>query len=340
MVEARWIDLGGLEPLDLHATYTGVAAAQEDRSAPILLWGRARQGHISIGASQCATEELNLDQCREQGIPVIQRPLGGGNVWIDEHQPCLFVVLPRAFAPHRHPELFSLCLAPLIDVYRSYGLSAHQVGVQDLWSEGRKILGSGAATIGRSMVFGTSFLLRFDVRRFAGLMHCESENTRQWLIELLETGVTDWLSEGVTPDVAELARRVKGRFEQRMDWRLSDASLSQTEREVIEEAREELSEPLVQEGRRHVPYGIKVNASTFLVERVGEAGCLRLVLRDGRIWRLWHEDSEWAVRLQVLCGCGLGDAELIRTLAMARLDEESAGKVLRDIQALRVNAGE
>ena len=54
----------------------------------------------------------------------------------------------------------------MLATYRRFGLPVEWHG-QDLWLAGRKIAGSGAATIGRCAVFASSFLLHFPAERFA-----------------------------------------------------------------------------------------------------------------------------------------------------------------------------
>ena len=106
---ARWIRLGLVEPLELHASYAGLAAAQGADAAPILLWGRART-HLCLGQSQGLAElEPNCT------IPGVRRPLGGGLVWVDENQYVFVLIAPRRDAPGRPARWFSWALAPVVD---------------------------------------------------------------------------------------------------------------------------------------------------------------------------------------------------------------------------------
>ena len=72
---ARWIRLGLVEPLDLHASYAGLAAAQPRRAVPIVLWAQAKT-YLCLGQSQGLAE---IDP--RTTLPVVRRPLGGGVVW-------------------------------------------------------------------------------------------------------------------------------------------------------------------------------------------------------------------------------------------------------------------
>lgn len=90
-VRARWLDLGTVDPLHLHATVQGVAEAQGVDAAPLAIWARARRPHVCLGASQGADAELDLGACRRAGIDIVRRPLGGGTVWVDDDQWCFFL---------------------------------------------------------------------------------------------------------------------------------------------------------------------------------------------------------------------------------------------------------
>ncbi len=287
----RWIDAGALAPLDLHATYTGLAECQPPEGAPILLWSQPATPHLCIGASQSAPAELDLLACEREGVPIIRRPLGGGTVWLDPHQYCFFVILPARAAPQRHERLFDLYLTPVLGVFRSCGLNAERVGQQDLWLGGKKILGSGAATLGTSMVFGSSFLLQFNAGAFASLIRCNSSGFAAWLQEELRAGMTDWREQGCRPSEEELQAELRRQLERACDWRFEASSLSSVEREAIAQAREELDEPLDQVGTRHVTHGIKINQHNYLLEYQDEAGLLRLVMHAGSITRIESDDA-------------------------------------------------
>lgn len=299
---ARWLDLGALPPRELHALYAGLAQAQSKTAEPVLIWACAERGHMSIGASQSAEVELDLQACRRAGVAVVQRPLGGGNVWVDDHQPCLFVILPTAQVSGGHSALFDLCLEPLLEVFHHFGLPAERVGGQDIWVRGRKILGSGAATVGEAYVFGTSLLLRFEPGRFARLLRVPSPGFRRWLCEALDEAMTDWRREGVEPDRAALAASLRRAFERHTGWVLRRSMLTDAERAAVQEARAEQEEWDLGPARRHVRCGIKLNHTTYLLEEAGAAPALRLLLREGCIARIAAEGGSIHAPLQALLG--------------------------------------
>ena len=285
MIAARFIDVGLLEPALFHATYAGVAYALERDDAPVVVWGRARP-HISLGQSQDRNAELAPDL----DVPVVTRPLGGGAVWVDESQYCFVLIAPLDHAPARPAEWFEWGLAPAIATYRRFGLAVERRS-QDLWLHGRKIAGSGAATIGRCAIVASSFLLRFPAERFARCIASPagadsgamSHAFREWLVAGLRQAMTDWEEHTRPPRADELERIFREAVESTLRWGLVESVLSDAEMIARDEALTELAELAQPGGRRAVPHGIRLNAATCLTERREGERIMREITVDGAV---------------------------------------------------------
>jgi lipoate-protein ligase A len=251
---ARWMRLGLVEPLALHAAYTGLAAAQDPDAAPILLWAQART-HLCLGQSQGLAE---IDP--QAALPVVRRPLGGGLVWVDESQYVFVLIVPRKLVPGRPARWFAWALAPAIAAYRHFGLPAYLDG-EDLWLHGRKIAGSGAASIGECAVIASSFLLHFPAARFADAVASPSPSFRAWLREGLALAMTQWTDHGAAPAERELESVFRDRLEAQHGWQFEHAWPDEAEQAAIAEARAELAEP-IEQGRARAE--VKLNARTVL----------------------------------------------------------------------------
>lgn len=287
MISARFVDVGVLDPALFHATYAGIAYALEPGHLPVAMWGRAR-AHIALGQNQSRDTELAPDV----DVPVITRPLGGGAVWVDESQFCFVLIAPLARVPARPAEWFEWGLRPAIATFRRFGLPVVR-REQDLWLEGRKIAGSGAATIGRCAVLASSFLLRFPAERFArcvasplhqGLRRPPAAFT-QWLMDGLQRAMTDWQEYQPTPDPVHLRDVFCGAVADTLGWRLADSALNDAETAARDDALADLAEPAAPALRRAMADRIKLNAASYLVEK-REAGCVvRELVVDGAVVR-------------------------------------------------------
>jgi lipoate---protein ligase len=325
---ARWLDLGDLQPLALHATCEGLAEAMAPGSDPVVVWARPTRAHVSVGASQSVAAELDLEACRASGVEIVRRPLGGGTVFVDEDQYCFFFILPRARVPADRQALLDACLAPACATLRGLGLPAERVGRGDLWLRGRKILGSGAATIGQAHAVGASFLLRFPIERFASLLRCPSRGFRQWLVEELEAGMTDWAAHAALPRADALARTFREAIERGTGWALCEDRPTASEEAAIAAAAEELSMPDLEGGRRQVEGGVKVNHHVYLLERASGGEWLRVVLREGRVGRIAAADATTTRALQACRDVPL-DASTVRERLRPQLGTETDRWVAR-----------
>lgn len=234
---ARWLRLGLVEPIELHATTAGLAAVQPADGAPIVLWARAKS-HLCLGQSQGPA--ALQPACP---LPLVRRPLGGGLVWVDENQYVFVLIAPRRHAPGRPARWFSWALAPVIATYRQFGLRAYQ-NENDLWLDGRRVAGSAASSIGECAVVASSFLLRFPFEGVADHASGPSTEFRTWLREGLSLAMTEWAEHGALPTERELEEAFRARLETQYGWRFENDWPCDAEAAAIGEARDALAEPI------------------------------------------------------------------------------------------------
>lgn len=261
MIRARWLDLGYTDPWTFHSTYAGIAAARSDDSLSTVVWGHVAP-HVCLGQSQGMCELANL-----LDVPVVRRPLGGGTVWVDEMQLSYALVAPLESAPPRHVDWYEWALGPAIEVYRSFGVAVER-HAEDLWFADRKIAGSGAATIGRSAVVASSFLLHFPRARFARAIAAASPRFGKRLLEALGQAMTDWSEHAPVPEGASVRAAFADAAAGRLGWILKPGEVSVEEAAEIRSWRAELSEP-IEAGIRRVPGGVKLNAMLTLAMEGG-----------------------------------------------------------------------
>jgi hypothetical protein len=183
-------------------------------------------------------------------------------VWVDEDQLAHALIAPLGCAPLRHADWYAWALAPAIATFRSFGLGVER-HAEDLWLAGRKIAGSGAATIGRSAVVASSFLLQFPRARFAASV-APNLAYRAALRVALDTAMTDWASHAALPGEPALAGAFRAALRTTLGWDARPGMLDARERTSVDEWRDELAAP-VEAGRPRLAGGIKLNAALTLV---------------------------------------------------------------------------
>ncbi len=252
-------------------------------------------------------------------VPVLQRPLGGGTVWLDQDQCCLAVVAPLELLPHRPARWFDLLLEPMMQVYREAGLQVVRAG-RDLHCRGRKIAGSGAATLGHAGVVASSFMMEFPVTSFARTLASPSVGFEAWLKDALEDHLTCWRREGPVPAAADLAGALRRASNAALGWRWMQDRLTAQELEARRAWREELR-PEAGEGARLVPDGVKISHGVYLTERADTWGWVRTLTRGGRIVRLALSGADVAQDLLAEVSPRPDD---VATALAAGLDAEAA----------------
>lgn len=280
MIDARWIALDENDPQAFHDAYARLAAAQGIDAAPIVLWGRP-PAHICLGIHQSQLAELGGDT----DVPVARRVLGGGAVWLDEAQICAIMI-----APARHwgaPRgWYAKALAPFVECFRHCGLNVDRHD-RDLWLAGRKIAGSGAATLGHSAVFASSFMLGFNREAFANAVRCPSQDFRDLLKLGLTHAMTDWAEHAPLPDEIQLRQAFREAVAQTLSWRAHDDVLSTAERKGQVDLPSEDEIP----PRRLIRDGVKLKYGTYLTCKTFEDGELTVLTEQRRLVTARVSDS-------------------------------------------------
>lgn len=280
---------------------------------PVVVWGRP-QPHVCLGQHQSASVELSNAYA---DVPVVRRPLGGGGVWVDTDQACVVLIAPLDFFPFRTVDWYAHALQPIVQVYQEAGLPA-TLAAQDIWLHGSKLAGSGAATIGRAGVVGSSFMLNFPVEQFAGRVAAPSAGFHQWLLEALRASLTCWTQHASVPDWEWLAMVYRRAANTQFGWRWEQSRLREDERAAGDEWRTELI-PDHEGSHRRIPHGIKINAVCYLTERQYGNDWVRV---------LTHERTLARVALSVAPGLPetqlANEHDLIVTVLSSHLDSTAA----------------
>lgn len=158
----RFVDAGTVSGLRSQSIYHGLGYAQTPTTPDTIVLATPGTPYMCIGFFQDVENELDINYCRTNNLPVIRRETGGGAVYIDEGQLFVQWIFQQSSLPRRVDHRFQLFVKPLIETYKFFGINAYYHPINDVHVDGKKIVGTGAATIGEAEVVTGNFLFNFN----------------------------------------------------------------------------------------------------------------------------------------------------------------------------------
>jgi lipoate-protein ligase A len=148
--------------------------------------------YVCIGFHQDVEQEVDLEFCRKNQIPVFRREVGGGAVYLDGNQLFFQLILRRnnSIVPKRIDAFYKKFLQPIIDVHKRIGLDVRYKPVNDLVVEHRKISGTGAGEIGDAIVFVGNLILDFDYEMMSRVLKIPDEKFRDKVKKTIEENLS------------------------------------------------------------------------------------------------------------------------------------------------------
>jgi lipoate-protein ligase A len=136
--------------------------------------------YVCIGFHQDLEQEVDLEFCKANRIPVFRREVGGGATYLDGDQLFFQVILHRdnPEVPMRKETFYRKFLQPIINVYRRVGIPARYRPINDVVTDTRKISGTGVGEIGDCVVFVGNLILDFNYEMMSRVLKVPDEKFR------------------------------------------------------------------------------------------------------------------------------------------------------------------
>jgi lipoate-protein ligase A len=274
--------------LDSQLLYHAMPRVQEEG---VLILAPA-EPYVCIGYHQDLAQEVDLDYCADHEIPVFRREVGGGAVYLDGNQIFYQVVLHRdhPLAQGDKTAFYQRLLEPVAQCYNDLGVAARYRPVNDVvTAEGRKIAGTGAATIGEYVILVGNLIADFDYDTMVHVLKVPDEKFRGKVFQSMRENLTTLKRElGRLPTWDEMAEPMLRRFEAVLGP-LEASDVPQAVRDQAAALQPTfLSEKwLYKKSRSRPGRAVKIATGVNVVHRVHKApgGLIRatLELRDGRL---------------------------------------------------------
>ena len=184
MAELRVVDFGRVSALRSQTLWHALAYGVSAGGPPTLSFMRPSRPYVGLGFHR-RLEEADIEACREAGLPVFRRMVGGGVVYLDEHQQFFQISLPVAAVPRSRDAALRRLLEPAVAAFRAVGIPAELDVDGEIVVGDAKICGHGAAQIDDAVVVVGNLIERFDHTAAARVLALP-EDVRAEVIRLME----------------------------------------------------------------------------------------------------------------------------------------------------------
>ncbi|HUT81649.1 MAG TPA: lipoate--protein ligase [Candidatus Bathyarchaeia archaeon] len=288
--EWRLLELDALPGIGTQTIYHALGLAMEKyddiENTIVICW--PKNPVVCVGYHQIISEEVDLEYCQKNNLPVVRRPLGGGAVYLDAGQLFYQIIarLDNKKLPHSVSKLYETVLQAPIKTYREIGIPANYAPVNDIEANGKKISGNGAAEVGGARILTGNLIFDFNFDEMVKILKVPNEKFRDKIASSLRERlgtIKGFL--GKLPDRQKVKKILIEKFEESLDISLRiEKKLLPKEKEIDDELqRKYLSEDwlnLIEHRRSELmeKRKVKISSSTQIYEAVYKApgGLIRL----------------------------------------------------------------
>lgn len=203
----RLIDANRVSDVRSQTIYHGMARVATSETPDTIVFAQPASPYICIGNFQDPRAELNLDYCQENKLPVIRRETGGGAVYLDSNQLLVQWIFRKGRLPARVEGRYRFFIIPFIGTFKHFGIDASYYPINDVHVHGRKIVGTGAATIGNADVVTGNFMFDFDYETMAKALKTPGQDFQADVRTNLEKYLTTISREAKpVPEIGEVKK--------------------------------------------------------------------------------------------------------------------------------------
>lgn len=157
------------------AVEEAIARLVDEGLSPDTLRVRYLEPSVWVGINQWVAEDVDVEACLRQGLPIVRRPNPGGAVYQDQNNFCFSLTFQKerlfSLLGIQDPnELYTIVGKAVTMTLQPFGVVAEISPVNDVTVGRRKIYGSAQLEFGSAFVHSGSFLINTDVKTMAEVL--------------------------------------------------------------------------------------------------------------------------------------------------------------------------
>ncbi|MFH0972141.1 MAG: biotin/lipoate A/B protein ligase family protein [Candidatus Micrarchaeota archaeon] len=146
---------------------------------------------VSIGYHQSITDEVNLEECRNQQIDVVRRRTGGGAVYHDSEGEITYsLIAPEMLYPKDILASYKIICGSIVDALSGLQLQAEFKPINDIILGGKKISGNAQTRRQGILTQHGTLLYDLDVKKMFSALKVSQEKISDKMIASVEERVT------------------------------------------------------------------------------------------------------------------------------------------------------
>jgi lipoate-protein ligase A len=180
----RVVDSGLSSPLRSQTLWHAIAYGVSAGGRATLSFCRPAAPYVCLGYHR-GLDEVDRDYCREHGLPLLRRMVGGGPVYLNSDQLFFQICLPARAVPAARRQALRVLLEPVVTAFRAVGVPAALDDDLEICLDDRKICGHGAGQIEDAVVVCGNLIQRFDHERAARVLALADPAQRDQTLALM-----------------------------------------------------------------------------------------------------------------------------------------------------------
>lgn len=173
MSELRVVDFGDVTALRSQTLWHALCKSAGESGKVTLSFMRPNTPYVGVGLLR-NLDEIDAEYCATERLPIIRRQVGGGPVYLDQHQLFFQVCAPTRSLPRSRHDAITKILSPFVRAFKAAGIPAELDNRGEISTNGSKVCGHGAGEIGDGAAVVGNLIEHFDYSRASSILKTNS----------------------------------------------------------------------------------------------------------------------------------------------------------------------